>query len=163
MASTCRARVYAAACQKPDAILAFATNGILSRKPLKLTVPEGVRDWDLEVFEEATLVQSGVYPLRRPDGTWVTLGRRFAERSIPWEEVLGAWRAGAQTLDFVGKQQFIGLGAVLPGCGGRSFSSPRSSDPRRLGRGGTSFRRVAGRRSRTRPPAPPEPSPPTPS
>lgn len=70
---------------------------------------------DHEVYEEATLVQSGVYRLRRGDGTWVTKGRGFADRNIPWEEVLDAWRKGAWTLAVVSKDRFIGLGAALPG------------------------------------------------
>ena len=115
MASTCRARVYSAACQKPDAILAFATDGILSREPLNLPVSSDMGGWDLGAFDEAILVQSGVYRLRKADGTWVSRGRGFAERNVPWDSVLAAWKKGARTLEVVGKQQFIGLGAVLPG------------------------------------------------
>lgn len=115
MASTCRARVYSAACQKPEAILAFATDGILSREPLNLRVSEEMGDWDHEDFEEATLVQSGIYRLRGSDGKWDVRGRGFADRNVPWEEVLAAWKQGARTLEVPGRQQFIGLGAVLPG------------------------------------------------
>jgi hypothetical protein len=113
MASTCRSRVYSAACQAPNAILAFATDGILSREPLNLTASKEMGDWDLKAFEAATLVQSGVYRLQRPDGTWESRGRGFAERDIPWDEVLAAWGRGEQTLEVVGKERFIGLGAVL--------------------------------------------------
>ena len=113
MASTCRARVYAAACQKPNAILAFATDGILSREALDLPVSEEMGDWDLESFEAATLVQSGVYRLQKPDGKWQARGRGFAERDIPWDDVLAAWSRGDQTLEIVGKERFIGIGAAL--------------------------------------------------
>jgi hypothetical protein len=113
MASTCRARVYAAACQKPGAILAFATDGILSREPLDLPISERLGEWDLEEFEAATLVQSGVYRLRRADGSWVTRGRGYAERSVSWDEVDVAWRECKTTLEVVGRDQFVGLGAVV--------------------------------------------------
>jgi hypothetical protein len=113
MASTCRARVFAAASQKPEAILAFATDGILSREPLVLPVSEEIGDWDLKTFEAATLVQSGVSRLQEADGSWETRGRGFAERDIPWADVLAAWSRGEQTLEIVGKDRFIGLGAVL--------------------------------------------------
>lgn len=113
MASTCRARVYSAACQKPDAILAFSTDGILSTEPLDLRVSEEMGDWDLEQFEAATLVQSGVYRLLGSDGEWETKGRGFAERDIPWDAVLAAWGRGEKTLQIVGRERFIGIGAAL--------------------------------------------------
>ena len=113
MASACRARVYAAACQQPEAILAFSTDGILSTTPLALPVSEEMGAWDLETFEAATLVQSGVYRLQLADGTWETRGRGFADRDIPWDEVLAAWGRGEQTLEIVGKERFIGIGAAL--------------------------------------------------
>jgi hypothetical protein len=113
MASTCRARVYGAASQKPDAILAFATDGILSREPLDLPVSEDIGDWGLKTFQAATLVQSGVYRLQRADGSWETRGRGFAERDIPWDDVLAAWGRGEEILQIVGKERFIGLGFAL--------------------------------------------------
>ncbi len=113
MASTCRARVYSAACQKPEPILAFSTDGILSTEPLDLRVSAEMGDWDLERFEAATLVQSGVYRLLGSDGKWTTRARGLAERDIPWDDVLMAWTRGDHTLQVVGRERFIGIGAAL--------------------------------------------------
>jgi hypothetical protein len=113
-ASVCRAKVYRAALQKPHAILAFATDGILSREPLDLPVSERLGDWSAEVFDSATIVQSGVYRLRNPDGTWETHGRGFADRHLPWGRVRWGWMRGTRKLNVTGsRRRFIGLGAAI--------------------------------------------------
>ena len=111
--SSCRAKVYRAACQKPEAILAFATDGILSREPLSLPTSDRLGDWSVEALSEATIVQSGVYRLKKADGSWVAYGRGYADKELPWEDIDAAWRAGNRNLAVRSRSRFIGLGAAI--------------------------------------------------
>jgi hypothetical protein len=112
--SVCRAKVYRAALQKSKAILAFATDGILSRQPLELPVSDDLGDWEAETFESATIVQSGVYRLRKPDGKWESHGRGFADKHLPWGRIRWGWTRGKRKLKVTGRRRrFIGLGAAI--------------------------------------------------
>jgi hypothetical protein len=111
--SACRADVYRAACQQPDAILAFATDGILSREPLKLPISERLGEWSVEKFKAATIVQSGVYRLQRSDGKWEAFGRGYADKELPWARIDKAWREGKRTLRVRSRKRFFGIGATI--------------------------------------------------
>lgn len=113
VSSACRAEVYRAAMQQPDDVLAFATDGILTRRPLDLPVSTRLGEWTVETFDAATIVQSGVYRLRKEDGTWVAYGRGYADKQLPWARIDRAWRHGTRKLTVRSRQRFIGLGAVL--------------------------------------------------
>jgi hypothetical protein len=110
--SACRAMVYRAASQDPGAILAFATDGILTRKPLRLPISDKLGEWKTETYDSATIVQSGVYRLLSKDGRWKNFGRGYADGDLPWDEVEAAWRGVRGTLSIESREQFIGLGAV---------------------------------------------------
>ncbi|HEV2317309.1 MAG TPA: DNA polymerase [Thermoplasmata archaeon] len=114
VASVCRARVYRAAMQKPEAIVAFATDGILSREPLDLSTSEELGEWSAEEFHRATVVQSGVYRLQLANGKWETHGRGFAEKNLPWGRIRRGWMQGVRKLNATGRRKrFIGLGAAI--------------------------------------------------
>lgn len=113
-ASACRAKVYRAAMQKPEAILAFATDGILSSEPLDLPISEALGDWEADEFQSATIVQSGVYRLHKADGSWETHGRGFADKNLPWGRIRWGWLHGKRKLTVTGRRRrFIGLGAAI--------------------------------------------------
>lgn len=114
VSSATRAKVYRAACQRPGAILAFATDGILSTEPLVLPVSKELGEWSREEFKAATIVQSGVYRLFKDDGQWVAYGRGYADKDLPWGRIDRAWRAGKRELTALSRRKrFIGLGATL--------------------------------------------------
>lgn len=116
VASVCRAKVYRAAMQRPAAIVAFATDGILSLEPLQLPVSDKLGEWKEEEFERATVVQSGVYRLRRVDRKWETHGRGFADRDLPWGRIRSGWMRGSRKLNATGRRKrYIGLGAAIQG------------------------------------------------
>ena len=111
--SAVRASVYPAACQKPAAILSFATDAVLSREPLDLPTSERLGEWSAEEFQRATIVQSGVYRLQAPDGKWETHGRGFADKNLPWGRIRQGWIHGTRKLNVTGRRRrFIGLGAA---------------------------------------------------
>lgn len=113
-ASICRSLVYRAAMQKAGAIIAFATDGILSREPLDLPLSEELGEWSAETFERGTVVQSGVYRLQRQDGNWEVHGRGFADKDLPWGRIDRGWRTGSRQLDVTGRRRrFIGVGAAI--------------------------------------------------
>jgi hypothetical protein len=113
-ASACRAKVCRAAMQAPRAILAFATDGILSTEPLDLPVSDKLGDWEEVVFRAATIVQSGVYRLLEADGKWETHGRGFADKNLPWGRIRQGWIHGKRKLNVTGRRRrFIGLGAAI--------------------------------------------------
>lgn len=67
----------------------------------------------MERFDAATIVQSGVYRLKRPDGTWVAYGRGYADKELPWESIDQAWRQGKRKLTVLSRKRFVGLGAAI--------------------------------------------------
>jgi hypothetical protein len=112
--SDVRARVYAAACQKPEAILSFATDAVLSREPLALPVSDKLGDWGYEEFRRATIVQSGVYRLLGMDGKWETHGRGFADKNLPWGRIKRGWTQGTRALNVTGRRRrFVGVGVAI--------------------------------------------------
>lgn len=65
--SWCRARLWLAMAQAPDAIVACETDGIYSLEPLSVPVSQHLGDWEYETYDEAIYVQSGVYFMRQGD------------------------------------------------------------------------------------------------
>lgn len=114
VASVGRAKVFRAAAQRPEAIVAFATDGILSLEPLELPISDKLGEWSAEEFQRATVVQSGVYRLQGADGKWETHGRGFADKNLPWGRIRRGWKQGSRKLNATGRRRrFIGLGAAI--------------------------------------------------
>lgn len=65
--SWCRARLWLAMAQAPDAIVACETDGIYSLEPLSVPLSQHLGDWEQEDYDEAIYVQSGVYFMRKGD------------------------------------------------------------------------------------------------
>ncbi len=67
-----------------------------------------------EQFQSATIVQSGVYRLKRADGKWETHGRGFVDKNLPWGRIRWGRSKGKRRLNFSGRRRpFIGLGAAF--------------------------------------------------
>jgi hypothetical protein len=83
-----RARLLDAVRGKEKDILAFATDGIFSRKPLRLRQSGALGDWKEERFDSLLVIMNGFYHL---DGKAV---KKSATRGIgkaaliPWEEII---------------------------------------------------------------------------
>lgn len=69
--SWCRAQVLKAAMQDLDAVIAFETDALFTKRPLNLPVSDRLGEWEETVFESLTYVQSGHYygTEIKPDGT----------------------------------------------------------------------------------------------
>jgi hypothetical protein len=88
--SWCRARLWMAISQNPDAVLAVETDGIYTVAPLDLKLSQFLGDWEAEVFDEAIYVQSGVYFMRQGD-TWTKAKTRgMGSSSVGVDRVLDA-------------------------------------------------------------------------
>lgn len=56
-----RAKIYNAALQKPNAVLAIETDALFSLEPLDLPISSELGEWEESVFSEVTYLQSGFY------------------------------------------------------------------------------------------------------
>lgn len=98
--SATRAKLWAAAMQAPDQIIALATDGIYSRVPLTLDCPKEkiLGLWEEQTHDEMVLVQAGFYWIR--DGEKLVSYSRGFDKMTTAEEmqetldnVLAAWKA----------------------------------------------------------------------
>lgn len=110
----CRAQVMAAAMQAPDAIIAMATDGLFSLRPLDLDCPAEkiLGTWEYTRHDGMTAVMPGVYWLH--DGERTTHHSRGFKLSDVSDASLihKAWSRGADTFD-VAVTRFITLGTAL--------------------------------------------------
>lgn len=107
-----RARMYDAAMQSPDSIIAIATDGIWSTTPLTLDIGIDLGQWEYELLSSFTSIQAGVYFAEKEDGTRVYHYRGFNQGSISEQQVLEAW----ERLDYdllVPTTRFITMGTAV--------------------------------------------------
>lgn len=121
-----RAALYDAAMQKPDKIIALATDGIYSTEPLELHCPAEkiLGAWEYQRHDAMTLIQSGVYFLR--DGDELTSYSRGFDRMITdadkrdtLEKIKTAWKY-FKTEVYLPCTRFITLKSAM--CGGDWWS-----------------------------------------
>jgi hypothetical protein len=110
--SITRSKMYDAMMQEPEAIIAVATDGLWSTKPLDVHIGTELGDWEFEELSTFTSVQAGVYFCRKTDGKEIYHYRGFNQGSISEKEILQLWSDGgysyaAQT------RRFITLGTAL--------------------------------------------------
>lgn len=97
--SATRAKLWAAAMQQPDAIIALATDGIYSQVPLALDCPSEkiLGAWEAQEHDEMTLVQAGFY-FYRNGAEWVSYSRGFDKMRETsdiidcHDKILAAWK-----------------------------------------------------------------------
>lgn len=120
-----RARLLAAAAQAPQAVIAFATDGLFTTRPLSgLDEGPGLGQWSHETLPGMLSVQSGVYCLPG-DAGWQAFTRGYSPRALnPTDPVdaqdklaqlvFGGWMQGQTQVD-VPQTRFVGLASYLLG------------------------------------------------
>ncbi len=105
-----RAKLYRAAMQKPDSLIAFATDAVISTEPLDLPCSDRLGEWTGDKFDGITMVQPGVYWLKEGDD-WHDKYRGFDKGSLLREHIIGCWVLG---VDYEASlTRFVGLGSAL--------------------------------------------------
>jgi hypothetical protein len=105
-----RARLYDAALQRPDSIIMFATDAVMSLEPLELSCSDALGDWDYALYDGITVAQSGVYWVREGN-TWSDKYRGFDQGTLTREGIIEAW-TGRESFT-ASLTRFIGMGSAL--------------------------------------------------
>ena len=127
-----RARLVLAALSDPEAIVMFATDGIVSLRPLPLEIPQSktLGAWEAETCAAGgVFAQSGVYALSDAKGDFKSKTRGFRPTNIQGDiatylkdTIPALWQAGEASLAFP-YSQYMTLGASVasrelwPFCG----------------------------------------------
>lgn len=82
-----RARLLSTTARNEDDILAFATDGVLSRKSLGLSASKALGGWSVESYDSATLVMSGFYSLKKGRKR-VKVASRGVNAKIKWASLI---------------------------------------------------------------------------
>jgi hypothetical protein len=108
--ATTRAQLYRAAMQEPRSVIAFATDAVITTKPLDLKVGTGLGEWTHDSFTGITIVQPGVYWLQYAD-EWKDKYRGFDKGTLHRQAIVGCWLMGQ---DFTASlTRFVGMGSAL--------------------------------------------------
>ena len=105
-----RAKLYKAAMQHPDSVIAFATDAIISTEPFDLPTGKGLGMWTPERFTGLTIVQPGVYWLKDGD-EWSSKFRGFDKGSLSRDTIIECWRKGEPYQARL--TRFVTLGSAL--------------------------------------------------
>lgn len=107
----CRATLYKAARQKPEAIIAFATDAVITTEPLDLPCSTNLGEWTHDTFDGITIVQAGVYWLN-DKGDWHDKYRGFDKGALDRQHIVNSWRLGYDHYEAT-LTRFITLGSAL--------------------------------------------------
>jgi DNA polymerase type B, organellar and viral len=115
-----RSRMFDAAMQNPESVIAVATDGIWATEPLHppfcpdspIVIGENLGDWEFEILESMTAIQAGVYFARNEKGESIHHYRGFNEGSITEEQVLDAWRKNEQWM-VIPTNRFTTMGTAV--------------------------------------------------
>lgn len=120
--AACRAKLWRAAMQRPEAILTLATDGIYSTQALELELGDGLGEWEYTCYENATWlgVQPGFYFIRDQSGRWYAMTRGLPRTDRDWqrhvqnlvEKILHGW-AYEQTEIVVEGKRMVSLKSAL--------------------------------------------------
>ncbi len=110
--SSIRAKMFEAMMQAPDYIIAVATDGLWSMKPLKLDIGKGLGQWEYEKLLSFTSVQAGVYFAKKADNEEVYHYRGFNQGSISEKDVISAWTRRDYTIN-VPTRRFVTMGTAV--------------------------------------------------
>jgi hypothetical protein len=114
--SHCRSQVYRATLSNPHDIIAFETDAVFSRKPLSLTVGEGLGEWEATEYASLTYLKSGMYFGTYTDGREIEKSRGINKGTITREQVIEALHAeqrGEQPILEAEQTRFVGLGQAI--------------------------------------------------
>jgi hypothetical protein len=108
--ATTRAQLYRAAMEKPQSVIAFATDAVITTEELSLDTGQGLGQWTGDKFDGITIVQPGVYWLKTGD-SWQDKYRGFDKGSLLREHIVGSWVLG-QNYE-ASLTRFVGMGSAL--------------------------------------------------
>lgn len=112
-----RAKLYSASMERPYAVIAFATDAIISTEDYSLSYGSGLGEWSPEIFEGITIIQPGVYFLRgsvsdsNPTG-WHDKYRGFDKGAILREGIVEAWDNNEESYTAY-LTRFVTMGSAL--------------------------------------------------
>ena len=109
--SCIRAEVFNVAMQDPSAIIAIATDGIWSTRPLKVDEGTWMGQWEVEKLDGFTSIQAGIYFSRKKDGENVYHYRGFNQGSIREEDVISKWADKGYSIQ-VPTRRFVTMGTA---------------------------------------------------
>jgi hypothetical protein len=89
--ASCRAQIWQAYMQNPEAIIAIETDAIFSMVPLDLDLGTKLGQWEETQFEDITYVQSGTYWATESNGNLVNKYRGFDRGTITRQMILDTW------------------------------------------------------------------------
>jgi DNA polymerase type B, organellar and viral len=108
-----RAQLLLKVAEAPDAIISFATDGILSTSPLSADDTGELGSWESETWENVLTVQPGVYFGSR-DGKPIFKSRGWNAKEIDTDTLRFAWRSQGPAAELtVPARRFVGLGMAL--------------------------------------------------
>lgn len=107
-----RAQMFRAAMQKPDSVVAFATDGLCTTEPIDLDIGTNLGQWESALYDEGLFIKPGFYHLRQ--GTKVTFRvRGFPQSAVDFERLRETWlQDGINGKVTVPVRQFIGMKSV---------------------------------------------------
>jgi len=107
-----RARLYSYAQERSSAVIAFATDAIITDGRLYYPpVSTELGEWSEERMGGITIVQPGIYWLLS-DGEWQAKYRGFDPGSLVREEIIQCWKEGLTTYPAT-STRFVGMGSAL--------------------------------------------------
>jgi hypothetical protein len=114
--SVTRSKIFELAQNKPNDIVFFSTDGVVSRSQLEKPSSEKfLGKWDVKQLQNFFALQSGVYTFDTNEGT-KHKSRGFSYRSVDYDELRQLWRKEAYNAVYRYKEtRFIGLGNALHG------------------------------------------------
>jgi hypothetical protein len=93
--SQTRARLFRAAMEAPQSVIAFATDAVFATEPLTHTeaqVGPALGQWSTDHCDGITMVQPGVYWVNKK-GEWTSKYRGFDKGTLAREGIIDAWKA----------------------------------------------------------------------
>lgn len=108
-----RARLFNAGMLDSDAIIAFATDGIFSKRRLRLdtSAAKQIGTWDLQIFQGLTIAMAGVYWLHE-NADYKHFSRGFDKDSMKSPALLlDAWKKGLSEID-IKMRKLITMGSA---------------------------------------------------
>jgi hypothetical protein len=110
--SITRSKLFQAAMQAPNDIIAFSTDGIWSTSKLDLDRGSSLGQWEHDELAGMLLAQSGVYWSYKSDGTINHFSRGFDKDALIPDTILSAWQRGQTSVE-IPTTRFVTLGSAL--------------------------------------------------
>lgn len=111
--SKTRALLLEAISLDPKAILQLATDGLTSRRRLRLKLSPGLGGWEEKSLRRLFIVQSGIYFWQNKQGDPLQRSRGFHPKRLTYERCVRAWRADPARALVFENTRFVGYRSAL--------------------------------------------------